>query len=47
MYKLRDKQERFYEETLTVDHVKRELGASINEENKRVNEDSAKKRAVL
>ena len=47
MYKLREKQERFYEEKLTVDEVKKELGHQINEENKRINVDSAKKKAVL
>jgi hypothetical protein len=47
MYKIREKQERFYEEKLTVDQVKKELGQQINEENKRINIDSAKKKAVL
>lgn len=47
MYTIKIKQERFYEEKLTCDEVKRELGTSINEEAKRVNVDSAKKRAVL
>ena len=47
MYKLKVKQERFYEELLTVDAVKRELGSTINEENKRINVDSAKKLAVM
>ena len=30
-----------------MEHVKRELGQQINEENKRINVDSAKKKAVL
>ena len=47
MYKIREKQERFYEEKLTVAEVRKELGDFINEENKRINVDSAKKRAVL
>lgn len=44
---MREKQERFYEEKLTCDNVRQELGGTINDENKRVNIDSAKKRAVL
>ena len=47
MYKIREKQERFYEDKLTVAEVKKEMGESINEESKRSNVDSAKKRAVL
>lgn len=47
MYKVREKQQRFYEENLTVDEVKRELGHHIDEENKRINIDSAKKKAVM
>ncbi len=47
MYKIREKQERFYEDKLTVDQVKKELGQHIDEENKRINIDSAKKKAVL
>jgi len=47
MYKIREKQERYYEEHLTVEHTKRQLGQEINEEHQRVNVDSAKKRAVL
>ena len=47
MYKIREKQERFYEEKLTVSEVQKELGQFINEENKRINVDSAKKKAVL
>ena len=47
MYQIREKQEKFYEQKLTVDEVKKELGFAINEENLRSNVDSAKKRAVL
>ena len=47
MYKVKVKQERFFEEKLTVGEVKRELGTALNEEAKRVNVDSAKKRAVM
>ncbi len=47
MYKLKVKQERFYEELLNCDQVKRELGSTINEEHKRINVDSAKKIAVM
>ena len=46
MYKVGVKQERFNEESLSVNHVKHELPSQINEENKRVNVDSAKKLAV-
>jgi hypothetical protein len=47
MYQVKEKQEKFYEDRLTVGHVKRELGHEISEENKRINVDSAKKRAVI
>ena len=47
MYKLKEKQQRFYEEKLTCEEVKRELGTAMNDESKRSNIDSAKKRAVL
>ena len=41
------KQERFHEELLTTSEVKKELRTEINTDNKRVNVDSAKKRACL
>ncbi|CDW74897.1 atp12-domain-containing protein [Stylonychia lemnae] len=47
MYQLKIKQERFSEDKLTCQEVKRELGHSLNEESQRINVDSAKKRAVL
>ena len=47
MYKLRVKQEKFYEEKLNCEEVKKELGSVINDEAKRINVDSAKKRAVM
>ncbi len=47
MYQIKEKQERFYEDKLTIDEVKKELGSAINEEHKRINVDSAKKKAVL
>ena len=41
------KQHRFHHELLTTDHIRTEMASSINEENKRVNEDSAKKKACM
>ena len=41
------KQHRFHHELLTTAHVRKEIGVEINEENKRVNVDSAKKKACL
>ena len=47
MYQIKIKQEKFSEDKLTVSEVKKELGLAINEENQRINVDSAKKRAVI
>ena len=41
------KQHRFHYEHLNTDHCRGELMEQINEENKRVNVDSAKKKACL
>ena len=41
------KQYRFHHELLTTDHCRGEILNEINEENKRVNVDSAKKKACL
>ena len=41
------KQERFHEELLNMNEVKKELKTEMNVENKRVNVDSAKKLACL
>ena len=41
------KQERFHHEHLTTSATRNEIMNSINEENKRVNVDSAKKKACL
>ena len=41
------KQERFYEERLTMEHVNEGLYKDINESNQRSNVDSAKKLACL
>ena len=41
------KQERFYEEQLTMDHTKAQLQREIQADNQRVNVDSAKKRACI
>ena len=47
MYKVGLKQQRFDEKKLTVDSVKESLPDAIDEENKRINVDSSKKRACL
>ena len=47
MYKVGVKQERFSEAAMTVDKIKAELPNAIDEENKRTNIDSSKKRACL
>ena len=41
------KQHRFHHELLTTDHCRKEFIQSANEENMRVNVDSAKKKACL
>ena len=41
------KQHRFHHEHLTTTHTRGEIMNEINEENKRVNVDSAKKKACL
>ena len=41
------KQLKFHHELLTVEHCRQEINHEINEENKRVNVDSAKKKACL
>ena len=41
------KQQRFYEERLTMENVSQDLYKDINESNVRSNVDSAKKRACL
>lgn len=41
------KQRRFHHELLTTEHIRDEINYEINEENKRVNVDSAKKKACL
>ena len=41
------KQLKFHHELLTVEHCRHEINHEINEENKRVNVDSAKKKACL
>ncbi len=43
----KSKQERFYEERLTMEHVTEDLYKDINESNSRSNIDSAKKLACL
>lgn len=47
MYKVGVKQKRFNESALSIDKVKSELPDAINEEHKRSNVDSSKKRACL
>lgn len=47
MYKVGVKQERFSEDKLNINKIKEKLPDAINEENKRINIDSSKKRACL
>ena len=47
MYKVNVKQERFNEKRLQFDKVKDSLSGAIDEEHKRINVDSSKKRACL
>lgn len=47
MYKVGRKQERFNEGALSIEKVKSEMPSAIDEENKRINVDSSKKRACL